>query len=235
MSLFLQGQLEMSSTPFTDQSQILGWGDVATNQIAIVISGVIALLMLPDMLMVIGGLLDGLIFERSAEKLEHSLTMARIRNHMAFFFTLPLVMIVDRYMLYNPPFVSALPQWLRLPGLFVIMMVFILFRDLTYRIFCPSDLDHEEKSTLHHGPSNYFIALVLLMLLTSLVLSFFNDTNHIFKYFFYGEMALAYLLSLGRTCHFLTQRCGVFSTILYLCALELVPMAILIASATVVV
>ena len=73
--------------------------------------------------------------------------------------------------------------------------------------------------------------MVLLMLATAGILFLFKLPDQLIRTVLYLEIAGIYLVFLIRRTQILSLSCNHFRTFLYLCALELIPTAALIASA----
>ena len=91
-------------------------------------------------------------------------------------------------------------------------------------------MDGEESDTLHHAPYNFFILLTILMLTSVGILTLVHGREEFIRKLLLWETAVVWLLAVIRSGQFLGSFCNVFSTFLYLCALELIPAALMVCA-----
>ena len=77
----------------------------------------------------------------------------------------------------------------------------------------------------------YDVLLVLAVLVTGGILSYFNVPPTVIRNTIVWISAAIYLLFLTRKFQIFTSYCSVFSAFLYLCALEIIPTGTLVVSA----
>ncbi len=227
------GILEMSPTPFLMAETTRSWGDYTANRIMVLLAVVCFFLIARDFVQMLPMLLSTIDRAKANVSLERSLGSARLRNRIAFVSILPFCIIVDRFALYSPRCFQLLPQGF---SVFLVMLVLLVYWTLRHFIFAAvrsSRIPAEISDTIHRAPYNYFIVLVVMMLLTVGVLATTNCTDGTARTILLVEAAVVYLFSLVRVGQFLKYNCNVFITFLYLCALELLPTGILVASAIV--
>ena len=227
--VFRSGSLEMSATPLDGLATDLPWADVLTNQVLAVVSVALLLLVLPDFFRLLPDLLYSFDRTRGAAALEHSVSVARTRNLTAFCCVLPFCLTVDRHALWRPGFWSAIPAAWSAPALLGAMLLFLLFRRLCFLSMRPRRLGSEESDTLHHAPFNFFILLTILLLATSGIMSLLHCDAALIRTVLLWEAGVVWLFSLLRSGQFLAGHCNVFSTFLYLCGLEILPVALVVA------
>ena len=227
--LFRSGTLEMSATPLDAMAVDLPWGEVLTNQVLAVIAVALLLVALPDFFRLLPDLLFSFDRSRGAAALEHSVSQARTRNLIALSCILPFCLAVDRYALWRPDFLTAVPAAWTAPAILGAAIVFLLFRELMYLLLRPRRLAGEEADTLHHAPYNYFILLTILVLATAGLLSLAGCGDAVVPRVLLWETAIVWLFAILRSGQFLAGHCNVFSTFLYLCGLEIVPVALVVA------
>lgn len=227
------GVLEMSPAPFLMAETTRAWGDYTVNKIMVLLAVVCFFLIARDFVQMLPMLLSTIDRAKANVSLERSLGSARLRNRIAFVSILPFCIIVDRFALYSPRYFQLLPQ-----GFTVLFVMLVLFAYLTLRHFIfeavrSRRVPAEISDTIHRAPYNYFIIMVVMMLLTVGVLDTINCTDGTARSILLAETYVVYLFSLIRVSQFLNYNCNVFVTFLYLCALELIPTGMLVASAIV--
>ena len=227
--VFKSGSLVMSSSPVTDLAQAVRWGELPTNRILAVAAVLLLVLALPDLLRLAPGLLYSFDRTRGSAELEHSLGAARTRNLVALTFILPFCLMLDRYALLRPRFWSLIPPQWSAPAALGLVAAFLLVRALCYALFRPRRLGTEESATLRHLPYNYFILTAVLTLLTAGVCAVAHVPDDVVRTILYWETGLLWGFTLVRSAQFLDGKGFGFTTFLYLCGLEIVPAALLVA------
>lgn len=227
------GILEMSSTPFRMAEVTLAWGDYTVNKIMALLAVVCFFLIARDFIQMLPALLSTIDRAKANVSLERSLGSARLRNRIAFASILPFCIIVDRFALYSPRFFQLVPQGFSVFLVILVLFVYWTVRHIVYVIFRSKKIPSEISDTIHRSPYNYFIVLVVILLLTVAVMAVFSCTDSVARIILLAEIAAVYLFALVRIIQFLRYNCNVFVTFLYLCALEFIPTGMLVASAKV--
>ena len=220
--LFRQGTLEMSATPVGDPAAAAAWGEILSNQILAVLAVGLLVVSLPDFFRLLPDLLFSFDRTRGAAALEHSVGQARTRNLIC--------LMADRYALWRPGLWQAVPAAWSAPAALAGMAAFLLVREFFFLVARPRRLGKEESDTLHHAPYNFFILLTLLMLSSVGILTLVRAGEGFIRTLLLWETAVVWLLAILRSGQFLSAFCNVFSTFLYLCALEMIPAALMVGA-----
>ena len=231
-SFFTQGRLEMSAVPLPEPQSLASWGELLPNRIGIVISIVLVLLNLKDIIRLFPTLVYALDRVRGSIALEYNVSKARMRNDIALVLALPFCLLLDRYALYRPQFwVWISPAWSSLATIGAVL-AFIALRRLCHLAVHIPRLGQDSDSALVHSLYNFFIALCFVILPLVGILSVFSLNDSTIRLVILSGTGLAYLLSLtGEVKIFLNAGHSALRTILYLCALEILPAAAVVASA----
>ena len=227
--VFKSGTLNMSTTPLQGLAADPLWTDLLVNRILAVVAVVLLVLNLLDFFRIIPQLLYCYSRTRGAEALEHSLGTARLRNLLAFSFTLPFCLILDRFAVVQPAFWSAIPPASSAPATIGLVIAFVLVRAIFHAFFRPRRMSGEVVSTLRHNPYNYLLLLVPLMLLATAALTFLPIDEALGRTVLRGLIAAVWGFATLRSSQILVAHGAGLSTFLYLCALELIPAALLVA------
>ncbi|MBR6183574.1 MAG: DUF4271 domain-containing protein [Bacteroidales bacterium] len=227
--IFRSGTLEMSTQPWDGLAQAPLWTDLTVNRVLCLVAIVLMVANLLDYFRLVPSLLFCFNRSRGAEALEHSLGLARVRNLSGIVYGLPFCLILDRFGVVRPEFWDRIPPTWQAPAMIGLMAAFMFVRDLCYLLFRPRRVYGEPYATLRHNVFNYLLLLVPLLLVTVAVITAFRLSPELAVYILAGEIALAWLFGLTRSAQILHNRCSGLSTFLYLCALELLPAAILVA------
>lgn len=229
--LFRQGRLEMSTAPLPEFQTPAEWNDLLPNKIAIVLSVVLVLIYLKDIIRLIPPLLYALDRKRGGESLEYNVSAARMRNTVALIYTLPFCLIADYCGAYRPGFWSMVPPEWSSAATLGVMLAYFLLRRLCYAAIRPGKMSAESLATLKHSLYNYFIALVSVAVPTIGILPLFSVREDIISTVFLALTGLAFAFATVRAWQILKSRRSPLPTILYLCGLEILPAAAVVASA----
>lgn len=229
--LFRQGRLEMSAAPLPELQSPAEWNDLLPNKIAIVLSVVLVLIYLKDIIRLIPPLLYALDRKRGGESLEYNVSAARMRNTVALIYTLPFCLIADYCGAYRPGFWSMVPPEWSSAATLGVMLAYFLLRRLCYAAIRPGKMSAESLATLKHSLYNYFIALVSVAVPTIGILPLFSVREDIISTVFLALTGLAFAFATVRAWQILKSRRSPLPTILYLCGLEILPAAAVVASA----
>lgn len=229
--LFRQGRLEMSAAPLPEFQTQAEWNDLLPNKIAIVLSVVLVLVYLKDIIRLIPPLLYALDRKRGGESLEYNVSAARMRNTVALIYTLPFCLIADYCGAYRPGFWSMVPPEWSSAATLGVMLAYFLLRRLCYAAIRPGKMSAESLATLKHSLYNYFIALVSVAVPTIGILPLFSVREDIISTVFLALTGLAFAFATVRAWQILKSRRSPLPTILYLCGLEILPAAAVVASA----
>lgn len=230
--LFYSSTLEMSLTPLSGVSAGLSWGDVLSNRIAIIAVLILLVLEIQDIIRVFPSLLRCVPLWKGNLELEHSVSQARTRNTVSLVMGLLFCIVADRYSLCNPSFRAvAGPGW-QLAVTAGLLAGTALLRRLFYLVSPFRSKTSEFACTVRHTFYNYFILFAALALLVCVALGAVRASDGAVRITLYVAAGLVYFLQLVRTGQILRSRYGLFATFLYLCALEILPIGILILTCT---
>ncbi|MBO6169403.1 MAG: DUF4271 domain-containing protein [Bacteroidales bacterium] len=230
--LFKDGVLNMSTEPLGPSGAPLLWGDSAVNHWAVILALVLFVLELSDLIRLYPHLLRCLSRWKGNLDLEHSVSLARTRNTIALVTGLVCCLIADRWELVNPSFKMRLNPELHLLLTSGMVAGTLILRQLLYLASKFRSRTSEYAQTLRHTLYNYLILLTSVMLLTVLLLVALRVEDSVIRMVLYVECIVFYLVHLIYTGQILRSRCGTLATILYLCALEILPFGILIFACT---
>ena len=231
--LFRGGTLEMSVTPLERVPGDMLWGDCAVNRLSLMVAIVLFILELSDLFRLYPHLLRCIPRWKGNLELEHSVSLASTRNTFAYVTGLCLVLVADRWGLVSPSFRTELPPEWRLALTGALLAGTLLLRRLLFFATKFRSARSEFASAFVHIVFNYLILLASLMLLTVVLLAAVRVNDLTVRNILYAEAAVFWLLYLLRTGEFLRSRCSSLATFLYLCALEILPVGILILVCTI--
>ena len=227
--IFRSGTLEMSSIPLEVLETPLRWSDVLTNRILIIVSMVLIMHHLLDLFRLTPPLLYSYSRSRGAEALEQSLGTARVRNMIALSLTLPFCLILDRFQALRPAYMDAVPAAWSVPVTIGFVLAYLILRALCYLSCRIRRFGTKVAHTLRHNLYNYLMLVLPILLLETAVLLLFRVPDEIATSVVRWTLTAVWALATWRTGQILHAYCSGFSTFLYLCALELLPAAVLVA------
>lgn len=225
------GTLHLPTSPGTLPPAV--WADVVVNRILVVAMLAAALLVLRDYFRLWPLLTGCLVRSRGNVEIEHSLGMARSRNRCGLVGLGILAILADRYCLYPAAFLSGLAPGVRTAALLGILVAWLLMRAILAAIFRRAKLDSEARAASSHALWNYLIAALPLMLLSAAIFWLFHIEDMAARVILWAELAVVLAITLFREGQILSGKYFVLQTFLYLCGLELIPLATLIAVAAV--
>ena len=222
------GELHMSAEPLATAAGDFVWSEVLLNRILVVLCIVIVLLELKDMIKLTPQLLYCIGRPRSNRSFEYNTSLARMRNVVALSCVLPFCLAIDRYALLRPYFVDS--AW-SIPLTVAVVFVYFLLRRGAAGIFHPRRLDSMGRAALARSPYNYFILLTFCVLALVWLLPLFGVGEAAMRVTLLLATGLFFVLSFIRSGQILAGSCAPLPTILYLCGLEILPGAAVLAPA----
>lgn len=209
------------------------WADATVNRILVVVMLAAALQVLRDYLRLWPLLTGCLVRSRGNVEIEHSLGMARSRNRCGLVGLGILALLADRYCLYPAAFLTELAPGVRTAALLGVLVGYLLLRGILAGVFRKAKLDSEARAAASRALWNYYLAVLPLMLLSVAVFWLFHVVNDTARIVLWAELFVVLAFTLFREEQILKGKYFVLQTFLYLCGLELIPLATLIAVAAV--
>ena len=229
---FRQGSLEMQTSIPDAAASALQWGDFIVNRLSALVAVLLWLVIMMDYLRMLPQIWDCLSRWKGNISLEHSISQARTRNVLAMACALPFLLMADRFRMFDPDFWHFIPANLSLAATAGVLMAFLLIRRTLYAFIRRGKMSSEEYSALRHTLFNHFIIMVPLMLLAVGIMTLANVPDSTVRTVLLVMCLILWLGSFLRSGQILASRCTGFSTILYLCALEILPVGIMIFAST---
>ena len=218
----------MPTEPLEYSAVGLLWGDCMVNRIAVLSIMILLILEFSDLFRLFPHLFRCVVIWKGNLELEHSVSLARTRNTVSLVLAAVLCIVCDRWGVISPSFKTALPAEWQLAVSTALIAGYVLLRRLLYLASKYRTMNNEFAATLRHSVYNYQILLSVLMLVSGLLLKAFRVPDASVRIVLLIEAAAFALLHLVRSGQILSSRCSIFSTFLYLCALEILPLGVLI-------
>lgn len=228
---FISGTLEMpeeAARGFTDTA--LSWSDSPVNAIFIVIFTTLALLTLRDLLDLIPLLLKSMFRWKESVNIDASIQKKSARDGLAWIYTIPIAMVIDRYDLLKIEALEFIPDTFHSLAVLGFLGAWMLFRWICFSAWSTKTKRPETFRTAHSSFLNFWIIAGFFLVFTVTVVSLTNAGNNAGRTVLIYELVVLYALAIMRKWQILASYCNPFVTFLYLCALELIPTGVLVAA-----
>jgi len=174
-----------------------------------------------------------LIRWKESLNIDASVKLQRDRNYIALALIIPFCLSCYRFGLYSPSFISRAGEDSGILLTIAIFVIYILLRMLTVRFTRPVKMNPKVFHAASTCSHTFFIMLALVNLTTGGILSFLDLDHDIIKNTMIWLSAGIYIIFLIRKMQIFQSSCSIFAAFLYLCALEILPTGVLIASAVI--
>jgi len=225
-----KGELLLPTVP-SDSVPLPVSGLPELGEALIVVFILLCLLLLGNFINIVPHLADSILRARGSTALEGSVRVSRDRNLIALVFVIPAIILQYRYCLYYPEYVQSMTPTARLLVTGAVFIGYLLLRFLMYLWLKPRRSDAYMMS--NRAGYSFYILLCLVAFLTLGVLLLFKASDLTVKGFLMTEVAVFYFIYFVRRGQILLTNCAPFTTFLYLCALEILPTGLFVASAVV--
>ena len=178
-------------------------------------------------------LLAGLTRWKEHVNLQTSLKTRTDRDLAALALILPFCLTAFRFRLYTPEFMAGMKPDAGLAVTIGVFLTFLLLRFLTYHIFRSHKIPSATYGSAAGAANSFFIILCLLLMLTGGLLTLFDVPSEGIRVAMFWLSGTTYALFLLRKAQIFLSSCNFLMSFLYLCALEILPTGVLIASAVV--
>lgn len=203
------------------------WKNCTFNRITVVIAIVMVLIFLPDILRLFPALFRNLGRVKAAKGIEHQLGTARIRNQCAVVLSLPFCAVVDSYGVCRLFFEPG-TGW-SLISVLVLFYAFVIVRALLHSIILhKGNSESDERLSMRRDIYSVFIILSAVIAVSLTVLVTFRASDEVIRSFIRWETIAFYALAVIRKLQISSSGHSVFTTFLYLCTLELLPLGLII-------
>ena len=223
------GKLRLPVEPGT--AEAAAYGVNATETVFMIVFVILAILFMKNFINILPYVLGSITRPRMASEIEGSVRIARDRNIIALIFILPLCLILTHYDIYSPDFLDHLGPGARLLTVTAIFTGLLMLRTLLNFLLKPRNMRAGVFPAASKICYTVFVAAMILVLTTLGILVLFHTPEKAIRVVMLVEMGLSYLILLLRRAQILSPYCNPFSLFLYLCALEILPTGLFVASA----
>ena len=227
---FRAGYLQMPTVPTAGYQAAYPWAEYPVNTILVVVAIVFFLIILDSFLHCMPYVLRCCSRPRDNFRIEDSVPLVRSRNWTFFSTLLPFSLIASRYGLFDLDIITAQPAEWKSLLVYAFFLLFILLRFIIYKVATPLRGNLETYRVAHRSAMNFFIPYTILLLVTIAVLKLLGVDQSTAIQVFIWETAIVYFLYLVVKTQIFASSYGLLRTFLYLCGLELLPVAALAAA-----
>ena len=208
---------------------VLGWSDYPLNAALIAVFTLLVLVTLKRFVNIAHNLFDGLSRWKACLAIEASVQQMEDRNLIGYVCIIPISMIADRYGFITAGLASTVPAaWHCLVPIAAIA-AWLFVKHLFYKLISLRVRHVETFRIAHKAFYNYWILASLLLVMTVGVLAFLETPAELGRKILLYELGGIYFIGIIRQSQILSSTYGAVATFLYLCALEFIPTAALIA------
>lgn len=163
--------------------------------------------------------------------LEDSLQLSGSRNLVAIVLFVPLCLVAYSYGLYHPDYMDGLSPALQFAALTASMAAYIALRSFLNWQLEMGSYRTKTFAAANKAFFNYMIILFLILFPTGAITRSLTGNEELTRILLLHITAITYLFHIFRRGQIFASACNPFTTILYLCGLELLPTAVLVLSA----
>jgi len=212
-----------------EQTQML-WSDYPLNRWMVLCTVILLLANLNRFFQLFPYLINTLFDWQANIRLESSVPRVHSRNFIAFCMAFPLSLIAGRYSLVSINALKVVPESLSIFAVFGVLAAFIILKKFMHLVLFPRNYTKSAFKAAQSSEANTFILMVTAELLTTGILTLFGVNDDSAKTVILYELGAFYLLIIIRKGQILSSVCNPFSTFLYLCGLEILPVIVLIVA-----
>lgn len=163
--------------------------------------------------------------------LEYNVKSARARNRLALILFPAFCVIVSRYGIWAPSFLEGTVPAAGLGITAAAFIIILSLRLLVTRVMRPSGMDSKIWNAGNNALYTFFIATAIITICSAGIMSLCGSSTHAIKMTLLYEISAVWCIFLFRKMQIFKNSCSLFSSILYLCSLEILPMAAIVLPA----
>lgn len=228
-SAFVGGSVPVSEALDAAVSSVFGGASLLS--VLTVVSAFLFLCSLRKVVEVFPCQVGAFLRSRELVNLENSAVLSRSRSIVSLASIIPFVTLAAKYRLYDPHFLSGLSGNAYVFSVMGLTVAFILFREAVFFLLSPKRLEGRMRNAVRKSPWTFFISITETGFLTSGILSLFRLPCNSVKAVIITLFSILYVIYSVRKIQVLRVGCNFIQTFSYLCALEVLPTGILVASA----
>lgn len=206
------------------------WRDSDTLSAIIVITTVILIAISKNIANIIPSLIGSLVRWKEIQNIEDSAKLKRDRNLVTIFCIVPFWLIASIYSLWEIDITSNNTTESNLLATGLVLGVYCLIRTIMESTVIQGKVKNIQN-LLSGSSYTYFIIMTILLFAEVAIGNLIDLNSEEIKNLSYYVIGGIYSIFLLRKTQILKKSCNLLSAILYLCALEILPTSLLVATA----
>lgn len=206
------------------------WRDSDTLSAIIVITTVILIAISKNIANIIPSLIGSLVRWKEIQNIEDSAKLKRDRNLVTIFCIVPFWLIASIYSLWEIDITSNNTTESNLLTTGLVLGVYCLIRTIMESTVIQGKVKNIQN-LLSGSSYTYFIIMTILLFAAVAIGNLIDLNSEEIKNLSYYVIGAIYSIFLLRKTQILKKSCNLLSAILYLCALEILPTSLLVATA----
>ena len=207
--------------------------DCISFKIVLALGLIFFLLIIRTFVGVVPSLMATVIRWKESLNLEASVKLSRDRNTVAACAAIFFCLTMITYDVYDPKCLQMLRPDAHFWVIIGIFCLFVAIRTFIEHTIRPRRIQAKSYMAVIRVSYSFLIVMTMLLLLMSGIATVFDISPEHARNAILWISALTYLLHLVRKLQILSSSCSIFAGFLYLCALEILPTGVLIASAVI--
>lgn len=206
------------------------WKDSTLFCSAIVICTIILIAISRNIANIFPSLVGSLLRWKELQNIEDSAKIKRDRNLVAVFCILPFWIIATIFRLWEIKIIedSSIESHFLVTG--IVLGTYTIIRTIIERLTLNGRI-RRQQVLLSGSSYTYFIIMTLILFITVTICNIADLPSGEIKSISYYVLGAIYSVFLIRKTQILKKSCNLLSAILYLCALEILPTSLLVATA----
>ena len=209
------------------------WVDSPWLSLLVVLCVIAVILLLKNILHALPEVVLSMGRVRGSQDIEGSLRLSRDRNLTTLILIVPFTMLLSRFRIYDPGWMADFTPELHLLWTFLCFVGYLILRWILAVWLRPRRMDGDVYTMARRFAWSAFILLTLILLAMTGILLLCGAGDQAVKWHLIDIMIVVFCVYCLRKLQIFNLSCAPFTSFLYLCALEFVPLAVWIASATV--
>ena len=197
------------------------------------ISLIVVILLLRSLVNTFPSLVACLLRWKECVNLQTSVKLSRERDTLAAAMVIPFCLTIYRFRLYSPSFFDDLNENGKIWIIIGIFTCFVLLRKACTTLFKAQRTPAATYRAAATAEHTFFIILSLSLLATGGVMSIVDASAGAIRNTMFWVSGSIYLLFLIRKLQIFNSACSILLSFLYLCALEILPLGVLLTSAVI--
>ncbi len=195
------------------------------------ISVLIVITLLRRLVNIFPSLVTCMIRWKESVNLEASVKNSYDRNIIAIGMIIPFCLVAAKFRLYNPSFMDNLGEDIRIGITSGVFILYAMTRLLASTMIHTGIGKKKTYETANKAAYTFFIMLTIILAGIGGVLSFANVSAGIIRSAMLWISVFIYTLYMLRKTQIFASSFSIFTSFLYLCALEIIPTGMLVVSA----